>query len=1087
MFTSLKGHEPKEGLHRAIFLQLETATKVKFRKSLDNDYLNNKIGAHTETAAEELETEISELEADGKNTAKEITEALKEKSEDVVRESFNRALVDINLQQMGQAITLDELLANSDTKDAAEGLFNENLAKYEKSIETAVESYFKAKSGASKDALEALGLVTPDPTKMPKQKENPRLDALQKQIRRREEIRNETRRGLDEMKSNPELVWMKHKNEIDSLTDPRRKGAEIRNYPGKWKNNVENPVRYQLNGLLYAEFVFAGRGSMGRDRAQRRFDNAVDLYKGTWSVGKGFYNRFEMKHLEVDMQLGDDTEVAAYSEYHSARGMMKGLLHLTRNAENLSDERKNDYIEKTLKPTFQTLTQHPKNEQKQLEILFKIDPPFEVDDIDPNWKTAWNTIDNITDNKNGGLPDGKNGDMYRITNYEGWDGPKNKVRANLNAYLYGSYIFYGQGKEGKKNMEDRYRHARTLYETRDDAWADVKFSRMFEQDHLDHEIGLSKYYKDASEFTKHEKVKTAIATLYQLVDSDFNSWRFNHDDTQKDKYREYLRRVFNELRDIADEDEQLMHLTKIKSPDAYMKLDAFGEQVEFLNVLKSALEQNRFYKFDLGNTNGNTNKFIAGKTKLPQEAVDSMELANAINFGTIEMTKAIADIDEKLEYMEKANAVRKTYSEDQMNSFKQRRQTMIDDFNSALGKSRGRKNMKDLVASNYLADLEETQIEYHNLAEDCDLAIQELQKPAEEKDDDQDGSGTVGGAVGGATGAEILSEGDDLYEKEWKNGENAESIFGQNKAGTYEVKTGTDKQAVMRNNTGKIIGKPIFNGTKVEVTAEQSKKPSWRVASKSFMLVTLNNQEVWISEDYLFRLSTAETAEEKDEKDKKEEKKEKEKEKEKKEAPEEKIPTDEIDRLFYFMEKDLETPPYRHEFVRLFNNDELYCTVTKRGGKYFLHYNADDVKAGSIKYDSLKDMKSDIRTGHFDRMLTEVQITDRSLWQKYARKENGLAKIGNKVNTFKKVAQNEAFLILDWRGIMKKKNPDIHVKVLRDGRISYTIERVKVAPDGGNKITGHAPHFDSLREQIAVAREHAENYRKNKRKSKKRS
>ncbi|MGL5830603.1 MAG: hypothetical protein ACRCZE_00455 [Candidatus Altimarinota bacterium] len=174
------------------------------------------------------------------------------------------------------------------------------------------------------------------------------------------------------------------------------------------------------------------------------------------------------------------------------------------------------------------------------------------------WRNVRSEIDLKTDPQN---------DDAQIPDYEGWswvgedENVENPVRHTLNGYLYANNIFFGGGSEGRVASDKVFAKAVELYDNSDDGITNL--DSYFSQKHLDSDLGLKGYLGEASEFSKFDSVKGAIAGLLKLADENIGK-----KDEHK-KYSDYLRSEFKKLSGKEyqkSEEKQLELLFKIKSP-----------------------------------------------------------------------------------------------------------------------------------------------------------------------------------------------------------------------------------------------------------------------------------------------------------------------------------------------------------------------------------------------------------------------------------------------------------------------------------------------------------------------------------------
>src|SRR5690606_7945690 len=144
----------------------------------------------------------------------------------------------------------------------------------------------------------------------------------------------------------------------------------------------------------------------------------------------------------------------------SVKGTIAGLLKLS--DENIGNKQDHKKFVDYLRSEFAKLNgkELQKNEEKQLEILFKIKSPLEVIGRRNDWRLAFGKIENMTD------PDGDNS---LIDDYEGWgkDDADSPARHNLSGYMYGAYLFKGGDRDGHKAAESVMNEAHEIFEKSD--------------------------------------------------------------------------------------------------------------------------------------------------------------------------------------------------------------------------------------------------------------------------------------------------------------------------------------------------------------------------------------------------------------------------------------------------------------------------------------------------------------------------------------------------------------------------------------------------------------------------------------------
>jgi hypothetical protein len=855
---------------------------------------------------------------------------------------------------------------------------------------------------------------------------------------------------------------------------------EDSNNPFSKIDNENNATRHQLNGYLYAEYIYGGRGANGKLNYQTAFNKAHKIYEESGYVD----DRFDMKHIEVDLHLGKDEYVEQYSKSDTVRGMMKGLLYLIGSEVALTEVQRNKYREEVLLKAFKEISVDPyvvkgtnePLETKQLERLFKIPSPFEYLKLDPDWKKAMGYIDTVTD-PDGGVRDINGQVVTNIPDYEGIERENNPVRINLNHYLYAVYLFSGKGKVGREKVDEKFKKANQLYESSDEGMFNV--DNTFQQTHLDQNFNLGPFYKQAETYTKFDNVKTVIASLYALTQENYGSFEKGTaaEQAQYKAYIQHLEEVFGELKEIPDENLQMQHLSKIKTFEELTQPKTVDSQVRMLSSMKTITEQNRFFLFGGPSRGGDVAKYIADPT-LPQFKGKEGYIAGCAK-GEIHAyfdgvkTESTNTIATKIDFIKKKNAALKTPAipATEITAFEQRQKDLLAQF-ANLEEMKRENDLNVIAEKGYLKRLEAAQVAFYAFAQDLDYAIRDMDTPIN--------TPPVAPPVGPAItqGPSVAPGSIDPYKENWNKGADVQSIF-QNFVGTFTVVTGSGTMARVRDDQGNVIDKPLLNGTIVLRNTFDSKIPARRVENRVFVKVTYGAKKVWIPEDYLeikdraplekppvtppvkppVRPGTKPT------------------------EGSEKLPEGETnsyyDVAFERVNSEVEKAPYRSSFIYIFNDQELSCTVEKAGGSYILGYYGNDVKPERLKYESMAELRYAVENRVIKRRLNIQQVQNKELWEKYGKEYRGNLSVGEPKN-FEITGDHSMKVELDWEGsALADRNAQVEIFVQPDGSIFYRIFRYKIGYDAGRKHSGRVSGFNQLMQEIAHDRYWAENYRHN--------
>ncbi|MCC6643281.1 hypothetical protein IT411_00875 [Candidatus Peregrinibacteria bacterium] len=128
--------------------------------------------------------------------------------------------------------------------------------------------------------------------------------------------------------------WKGDFSKIDHLTDPDAPGAKIDDYPGTYSDNKNSKTRWNLNGYLYANYLFYGK-SQGKVDAE--FERAVKMFHDHWDG-----NLLEQEQIEKKAEGNTDgfglgsylSAAEQYTKHEQVKGLIAGLLKLT---DDMSD------------------------------------------------------------------------------------------------------------------------------------------------------------------------------------------------------------------------------------------------------------------------------------------------------------------------------------------------------------------------------------------------------------------------------------------------------------------------------------------------------------------------------------------------------------------------------------------------------------------------------------------------------------------------------------------------------------------------------------------------------------------------------
>ncbi|MBD3270057.1 hypothetical protein GF376_00860 [Candidatus Peregrinibacteria bacterium] len=906
---------------RLIFL--EQAARISFIDQYETGKLDIEIQREAHERSKKLQDEIKAFEEAGR-TKEEIEKKLLEDAEFVTMENIDRVLIDVNLESNGKPVKISDLLTDSKTKLVAKELIEKSKSEYQKQIKQALSEYYKVKERTKKDTKEAISKAAKiEKSRTYEEKPPAQLKKLEERILKGQKVKEEAKEELSGLKEEIKFDWRAVKHTLDLKTHPDSDENPIKDYEdsiypnalrfdGKKITNAENPARHQLNGYLYAEYVYGGRGDQGKIRAENAYKKAVALYESSWSdplnitgyATGGLIHRFDLSHVEAGLELGNDKEVEHLSEFDTVRGMMKGFLKLTRNELLMTEEQRDQYERSYLMPIFQQLITegYQGNEQKQLELLFHVKSPFEYYGLEERWEETMAHIERITD-QNGGLKD-KKGKKHTIDNYQGMlDGKENPVKKDLESYLYGYYIFHGKGRGGKLAMEDKFIQIAKDYEESGMVWS------TYEQHDIDDDLGVGKFYPKADKYTKFRAPKLIMATLYQQVYASENKGLFNNkfqtkpdipeekgivdqvweqspikwgydkirgadigsvvgktveaatkqaetlNPGSREHYIKYLESEFEKAGNLDTEDQQMQYLTKIKSPKEYLKIEYAETEIGTVNDLKRIVGQNKYFEFGFNKDHQEIKNFIDGKNNIPAELVKEQAFFEVVLYASQEKAIMAPEMINKIAIIEQKNSElsKPLIPSKEIQSYYDRQRVITKKLNEAHGKIAASGNLTNLASSGAFKEFETAQTAYQQLISDLDYALNDFNDPSSERTTPPGEVPPVATAESGIESDESQSKSDeslDPYKDNWEKSEKIQSIFGKF-IGTMTVTTGSHQLARLRDNNGNIVEDPLLNGTIVTRTKANSETPAIEVANKVFLKVTHNGKEYWIAEEYL--------------------------------------------------------------------------------------------------------------------------------------------------------------------------------------------------------------------------------------------
>lgn len=173
--------------------------------------------------------------------------------------------------------------------------------------------------------------------------------------------------------------WKADFSKIDHLTDPDAPGAQIDDYPGTYSDNKNNKTRWNLNGYLYANYLFSGKNQGKVDAEFARAVKMYDMQDEDWDTTDEV---FLQEHLERSPAEGKDgfalgpylSTAEQYTKHEQVKGVIAGLLKLT---DDMSDADQSKAYSKYLNIFLKRLSTEDE-EDYQMMILSGVKGPDEA-------------------------------------------------------------------------------------------------------------------------------------------------------------------------------------------------------------------------------------------------------------------------------------------------------------------------------------------------------------------------------------------------------------------------------------------------------------------------------------------------------------------------------------------------------------------------------------------------------------------------------------------------------------------------------------------------------------------------------------
>lgn len=760
-----------------------------------------------------------------------IKENLKKEKIKMLQEAFDQALKDLKINKDGgKPVTYLEVVNDPDYGSRIETIYKSYEFKVDADVSQAVDNYFTQKSQLAGKITAALTAIPAATAGIDFKSPNPEIQRYQEFRAARVQVLDKSKKNLSELLQNEALRYRATAGEIDQLTSPS--GGKIDDYDDGWNpfnkvNDENSPTRMRLNGYLYANYIFAGGGEIGKNAVAEGIKKPYELYHSTFGDSK-----LTTKNLDEGMGLRDYfKEASDYSTFDRPIGLMAGLLQLTE--QNIKDPTELSLYLEHIRGKFTELKTGPaaNNEEKQMELLFSIKPRSELLSLDPNWKVAYDKIDQQT-------VDGK------INDYPGTDATS-PTRMQLNGYLYSVYLFNGKNNDAVQAQIDR---AAKVY---DDSRSFSHPTKMFTQEHLESNLDggfeLKTYLKRAGEYTQFDKIKGVIAGLLKQSESIGNS-------EDKEQYQKYLDVKFDAVKKADGEDNQLMLLATIRPQAESVQEVRERMRIGIINLMIKASQQHNQFKFSpsLSADFAPDKPTLDSKTYLAKAAQARTEIENFIKTSADAHMK---DLRDKYKVLDENNSKlkRPLLSPADLEPLRLAVEDSDKKFNEARAVNRATE-FPQAVEDKYLEKLTNAEKIYIDRVTELDARLQSVKEGGSATPTNiapTGGDAIEAGPSSGSTGAEESPESpenSDKYTAVWDSAEKKDTEM-MLKQGVFLTKAPVSGGKInIRNSKGEII-EAIPDKTPLLRTAKDITEKARHVLTADFIQITYKGNPAWIAEN----------------------------------------------------------------------------------------------------------------------------------------------------------------------------------------------------------------------------------------------
>lgn len=810
--------------------------------------LQDKIKEKYEQKVAALSDSIKEMEKAGKSK-EEIKTALKEQKAGLIAQAVNEALYDLNVtRKVGKTIqtyTYNQLNNHDDQgiRDEFHNIVSGFETKADADITKAINTYYDKKtavSGKTKGAVvAAISLEKPD-----FEGTNSETDRLNEILKTRQGILDKGKSERADIIGDRSDSYKLRTSLADKMTSPE--DGKIQDYDDghlfdgdqiwwgdkKDYTDANNPTRWRLNGMLYAQDIFAGGGTAGQEAMKKGIEEPYKLYYRL--IGD---SRLTSEDLESGMAMKSYFEEALKylpgTKSHRVIGTIAGLLRLT--DQTLKEPGMHKQYETYLRENFEQLKNpdYATSEEKQLKFLFGLQSPAELFRLNKDWKTEFNKIDHMTD------PDAEGA---QIDDYPGTfsDNKNNKTRWQLNGYLYATKLFGGP-------VDLEYKRAVAMFH---DQWD----GNSFNQDHIERKkvpdgkdgFGLGDYLPVAEQYTKHDQVKGLIAGLLKMTDE-------LSDADQAKMYRKYLDTYFKKLSLDDTEDYQMMLLSSIRPPSEAAKELQENMRNDLLRLMIEATKQHNLFKFSEKLTSPFAPKAetldTVTYTKLSRDAKGEID-----KFIKARAEATLKDLQENYNTFSEKNAKAREplYKQTELDTLKASIKSVAKDLLTAKGVDE-KGELADGVNGKYLETLFAAEKAASGLTDEITAKNKAINEIASGKRPKQElPTAPAKGSGGGGESAESGGEEQDPIKNEWKDAERIKPIIGDYEGKLIIDSSSKTDKVVARNYKGDIVT-TIPNGAEVVRTKKNAEILARRVQSLNFVMVEYKGKRVYVPEEQMYK------------------------------------------------------------------------------------------------------------------------------------------------------------------------------------------------------------------------------------------